>query len=72
MGKPNYSVFRQLKRVWVAGHEAKKHYGSTQKQSHLKLIPDGSPQWEIVVADYLVTFETWLLLEKLGNSHWIW
>jgi len=57
MGQPNFSAFNKWKKVWVAGFLEKKHQSIVPGQNRLKQQQDGPLHWEIVVADFLETFE---------------
>jgi len=72
MGQPNFSAFNEWKKVWVAGFLGKKHWYIITGQNHLKQLRDGPLRWEMAVADFLETFETWLPLENFDNAEWIW
>jgi hypothetical protein len=68
MGQPNFSTFNKWKKVWVAGFLEKKHRSIIPAQNRLKVMRDGPLHWEMVVADFLETFETSLLLENFDNA----
>jgi len=71
MGQPNFSAFNKWKKVWVAGYLEKKHRSIIRGQNRLKQLRNGPLHWETAVADFLETFETWLLLENFDNAQWI-
>jgi hypothetical protein len=41
-------------------------------QNHLKQLGAEPLRWEMAVADFLETFQTWLPLEHFHNAKWIW
>jgi len=71
MGQPNFSAFNKWKKVWVAGVLEKRHWSSIQGQNRLKQLRNGPLHWEMAVADFLETFETWLPLDNLDSAEWI-
>jgi hypothetical protein len=71
MGQPHFSMFNKWKRVCIAGFLEKKHRSIIPGQNFLKQMRDGHLHWEMPVADFLVTFETWLPLENFDNAEWI-
>ena len=71
MRQPNFSAFNKWKKVWVAGCLEKKHRSIIPRQNRLKQQRDGPLRWAMVVADFLVTFETWLRFENFHNAEWI-
>jgi len=71
IGQQNFIMFNKWKKVWVAGFRVKKHGSIIWGQNRLKPLPDGPLHWETAVADFLVTFETWLPMENLDNAEWI-
>ena len=71
MGQPNFGMFNNWKKVWVAGFREKKHRSSIQGQNRLRSQWDGSLHWETAVADCEKTFETWLPMEIFENAKWI-
>jgi len=71
MGQANYSAFNKWKKVWVAGLLEKKHQSILRGQNQLKQVRDGALHWETAVADFLATFENWLLLVNFDNAEWI-
>jgi hypothetical protein len=72
MGQPNFSAFNRWKKVWVAGLLKKKHWSIIPGQNRLKQLRDGPQRWEMAVADFLETFETWLPLKNFDNAERIW
>jgi hypothetical protein len=68
MRQPNFSTFNKWEKVWVAGFLKKKHRSIIWGQNRLKPLRDGPVHGETVVADFLETFETWLLLENFDNA----
>jgi hypothetical protein len=68
MGQPNFSAFNKWKNVWVAGFLKKNHWSIITGQNSWKQQRDGPLHWEMVVANCLDTFETWLLFENLVNA----
>jgi len=71
MGQPNFSAFNKWKKLGVAGFLEKKHWSIIPGQNCLKPQPDGPLHWEMVVAEFLETFEKWLPLENFNNIEWI-
>jgi hypothetical protein len=71
MGQPNFSTFNKWKKVWVAGFLEKKHWSIIPGQNRLKQMRNGPRRWEMAVADFLETFDTWLPLENFDNAEWI-
>jgi hypothetical protein len=71
MGQPNLSTFNKWKKVWVRAFLKKKHQSIIWGQNRLKQVRDGHLHWEMVVADFLVTFETRLQLVDFNNAEWI-
>ena len=71
MGQPNFSAFNKWKKVWVPGFLEKKHRSIIQGQNRLEHQRDGPHHWEMVVADVLETFKTWLQLDIFDNAEWI-
>jgi len=71
MGQANYSAFNKWKKVWVAGFLEKKHQSIIEAQNRLKQLRDGPLHWEMAVADFLETFESWLPLDNFDNAKWI-
>jgi hypothetical protein len=71
MGQPNFSAFNKWKKVWVAGFLEKKHRSIIPGQNRLKQMRNGPLRWEMAVADFLETFDTWLPLENFDNAEWI-
>jgi len=71
MGQATYCAFNKRKKVWVAGFLEKKHRSIVRGQNRLKQLRDGPLHWEMVVADYLETFECWLPLDNFDNAEWI-
>jgi hypothetical protein len=71
MGPPNFSAFNMWKKVWVAGVLEMNHRSIIPGHNILKQQRDGPLRWEMVVADFLVTFEKWLPLENFDNATWI-
>jgi hypothetical protein len=57
MGQPNFSAFNKWKKVWVAGFLEKKHWSIIPDQNRFKQPGNGPLHWEMVVADFLKTFE---------------
>jgi hypothetical protein len=55
----------------VAGFLEKKHRFIIPGQNRLKQLRTGPLHWEMAVADFLETFETWLPLENFDNAEWI-
>jgi len=53
MGQPNFSMFNNWKKVWVAGSLQKIHRSNIPGQNCLKQMQDGPLHWEMAVADYL-------------------
>jgi hypothetical protein len=52
----------------VAGFLEKKHWLIIQRQNGLKQLRDGPLHWEMAVADFLETFETWQPVENFDNA----
>jgi len=71
MGQPDFSAFHKWKKIWVAGFLEKKNRSRIRGQNWLNQFQDGPLRWEMVVADILETFETWLPLENSHNAEWI-
>jgi hypothetical protein len=71
MGQPNFGAFNKWTKVWVAGSLKKKHWSIIQGQYCLKHTLVGPLHWEMVVAECLETFETWLPLENFDDVKWI-
>jgi len=71
MGQPNFSAFNKWKKVWVVGFFKKKHQSIIRGQYRLKQVRDGPLHWEMAVADFLATFDTWLPLINFNNAEWI-
>jgi hypothetical protein len=67
-GQANCSAFNKWKKAWVAGFHKKKYLPSIQGQHRLKKVQDGPLHWETAVADFLVTFKTWLLVVNFDNA----
>ena len=57
MGQLNFSAFNKWKKVWVAGFLEKKHQSIIPELNRLKQMRNGPLYWEMVVADFLETFE---------------
>jgi len=72
MGQPNFSTFNKWKKIWVAGLLERKRRSIVPGQKRLKQLRDGSLHWEMVVADILETFGTWLPVENFDNAKCIW
>jgi len=68
MGQANYSGFNMEKTVCMAGFLEKKHRSSIWGQNRLKQLRDGPPHWEMTVADFLETVESWLPLDDFDNA----
>jgi len=68
MGQPNFSTFNGWKKVWVAGVLEKKHRAIIQGQDGLKQVQDEPLNWEMAVADFLVTSGKSLPLENFDNA----
>ena len=71
MGQPNFSLFNQWKKLWVAGFLEREHRPIIPGLNHLKQLRDGPLHWEAEIADFLETFETWLPLENFDHSQCI-
>ena len=71
MGQPNFSALNKWKKVWVAGFLGRKHRSIILGQNRSKKLRDGPLCWEMAVAEFLVSFETWLPLENFDNAEWI-
>jgi hypothetical protein len=71
MRHPNFSAFNKWKKVWVAGFHKKKHRSIIPGQNRLKQLQDGPLRWEMAVADFLETFDTWLPLVNFNYAEWI-
>jgi hypothetical protein len=56
----------------VAEFLEKKHWLIIQRQNGSKQLRDGPLHWEMMVAEYLETFETWQPVENFDNAEWIW
>jgi len=70
IGQPNFSAFNKWNKVWVAGFLEKKHRYSIRGQNCLKQLRDGPLHWEMVVADFSETFNTWQPLDNFDNADW--
>jgi hypothetical protein len=57
MGQANNSAFDKWNNVWVATCHEKKHRFIIRVQNRLNQVRDGLHHWEMVVADFLVTFQ---------------
>ena len=68
MGQPNFSAFNKWKKLWVAGFLEKKHRSINRGQNCLKQLRNGPLHWEMAVAEFLETFETWLPWENFDNA----
>jgi len=68
MGQANYSVFNKWKKVWVAGFLEMKHWFMIRWRNRSKQVRDGPLHRESVVADFLATFQNWLLLVNVDNA----
>jgi len=55
----------------MAGYQEKKHRFIIWGQNHLKQLLDGPLHWEMVVAEFFETFETWPSFQYFGNAEWI-
>ena len=71
MGQPNFCAFNKWKKVWVAGFLEKRHRSIIPGQNRLKQLRDRPLRWEMAVADFLETFETWLPMQNFDNAEWI-
>jgi len=71
MRQVNYTAFNKWKKGWMAGFLEKKHRSIIRGQNWLKQLRDEPLHWEIAVADFLETFETWLPLDNFNNAEWI-
>jgi len=71
MGQANYSAFNKWKKVWEAGFLEKKYLSIIWGQNRLNRLRDGPLHWEMAVADFLETFERWLLVDNCDIAKWI-
>ena len=55
----------------MAGFLEKKHQSIIRGHNCLNQVQDGLLHWERVVADFLVTFESWLPSVNLDIAEWI-
>jgi hypothetical protein len=55
----------------VAGFLEKKLQSIIAGQNHLKQLRIGPLRWEMAVADFLETYQTWLPSENFDNVEWI-
>jgi len=60
MGQPNFSIFNQWKKVWVAAFLEKKHWSIDCGQNNFTRLRDGTLHWVTAIAECFDNFETCL------------
>jgi hypothetical protein len=64
-------MFYKWENVCRAGCLGKKHWSIIHGQNRLKQLQAGPLHREIVAADFLETFKTWLSLKNFDHAAWI-
>jgi len=69
MGESNFITFNRWKKVWVSGFLGKKHQSIIQGQNHLTQLWDRPLYRVTVVADMIMTFQSWLQVEYFNSTN---